>query len=291
MEIKSHMAALSCEEVRSSGECNLIPRRIIQTGPPNLPLIFRAAVQNVTLLHPTFEYRFFNDADVQSFIHQYFPEYKQVFEHFRFPIQKYDFFRYLAIYQMGGFYLDLDVFLVKNLTSLLSSRCVFPFEEPSGIQYLWDHFGLDWQIGNYAFGSTAGHPFLAAIIENCVRAQSDPSWVRPMMKGIPALFHKEFYVLNTTGPGMVSRTFAENPGLARELNILFPEDVRDRASWHQFGDFGVHQMEGSWRGPQKFLSLRLLHLWDAWTLHRVLRRARNRGKTRDLRQKLCEATD
>ena len=97
-----------------------IPRRIIQTGPANPPLLLRSASQTVKLLHPTFEYWFFDDAHVESFIQEHFPEYRRVYHSFRFPIQKYDFFRYLAVYRLGGFYLDLDVFLVKDLTPLLT---------------------------------------------------------------------------------------------------------------------------------------------------------------------------
>ena len=279
------------DTVRTAANCNLIPRRIIQTGPPSLPLLLRSASQNVRLLHPTFEYLFFDDAQVESFIQEHFPEYRRVYHSFRFPIQKYDFFRYLAVYRLGGFYLDLDVFLVKDLAPLLTAQCVFPFEELSGIQYLWKQFGMDWQIGNYAFGAAAGDPFLAAIIENCLQAKSDPSWVAPMMKGIPRPFHKEFYVLNTTGPGMVSRTFAGNPEMAQSINILFPDDVRNPRTWHQFGDLGVHHMAGTWREPQNLMSLRLLRLWDAWTLRRILSHAKDRGKTRNPVLQPCSATD
>src|SRR5439155_988054 len=82
------------------------------------------------------------------------------------------------------------------------------------------HLHIDWEIGNYAFGAAPGHPFLRAIIENCVRAQEDPAWVEPMMAGIPRPFRSGFDVLNTTGPGLVTRTLAENPQLARTVNVL-----------------------------------------------------------------------
>lgn len=259
----------------------MIPKLIIQTGPPNLPIILRSAIKNVTLLHPTFDYQFFDDAKVESFIDEHFPEYRDAYHSFRFPIQKYDFFRYLAIYHFGGFYLDLDVFLAQDLTPLLSSSCVFTFEELTPIQYLWRRFRMDWQIGNYAFGAAPRHPFLAAIIDNCLRAKQDPSWVAPMMKGIPKPFHDQFYILNTTGPGLVSRTFAENPHRAEDVTILFPDDVRDTRSWHHFGSFGIHQMVGSWRDSQNFLSLRLTRLWEGWTLRRILANSQGRGKTRE----------
>jgi len=258
----------------------MIPKRIIQTGPPELPLILRSAVTNVRLLNPTFEYCFFNDSQVEAFIREQYPAFREAFHSFRFPIQKYDLFRYLFVYTYGGFYLDLDVFLAEDLTPFLDSQCVFPFEELTAVKYFWRRFQMDWQIGNYAFGSEPGHPYLAAILENCLRAKDDPSWVKPMMKGIPKPFYGHFYVLNTTGPGLVSRTFAENPQLSDNVTILFPDDVRDPHGWHQFGCVGVHHMAGSWRGRQGILSHRLRRLWDAWTLRRILSESKKRGKTR-----------
>jgi mannosyltransferase OCH1-like enzyme len=203
----------------------MIPNLIIQTGPPRLPLLIQAAIVNVKLLHPDFEYRFYDDAMIDAFLATYFPEYRVEYRSFPFRMQRYDFFRYLVIYQFGGFYLDTDMFLARNLTPLLASECVFPFEELAARRYFWKHFQMDWQIGNYAFGAEPGHPFLAAVIENCLRAKRMPAWVRPMMEGVPHMLRDDVYVLNTTGPGMLSRTLAENPEFGSRINILFPDDV------------------------------------------------------------------
>ena len=54
----------------------MIPKRIIQTGKtPDLPPLCRAAVANVRLLNPDFEYCFFDDDQVAAFIAEHFPEY------------------------------------------------------------------------------------------------------------------------------------------------------------------------------------------------------------------------
>lgn len=260
----------------------MIPKRIIQTGPATLPLLIQSAVVNVKLLHPEFEYRFYDDAMIEAFLAEHFPEYRADYLSFHFRIQRYDFFRYLAIYKFGGFYLDLDVFLTRDLTSLVSSKCIFPFEELVESRYFWKHFQMDWQIGNYAFGAEPGHPFLAAVIENCLRARRMPAWVKPMMRGILPTLRNDLYVLNTTGPGMVSRTLAENPQFAGSINILFPDDVCNCGSWHQFGDYGVHNMAGSWRPRSNVFERLLKRLWKSWNLHRILAEGRTRGKTRSV---------
>jgi inositol phosphorylceramide mannosyltransferase catalytic subunit len=105
-----------------------IPKRIIQTDKSrNLPILQRSAVAGIRLNNPDFEYIFFDDLEVETFIGDHFPEYREVFNSFPFAIQKYDFFRYVAVYKLGGFYLDTDMLLATGLTDLLDCGCVFPF--------------------------------------------------------------------------------------------------------------------------------------------------------------------
>jgi inositol phosphorylceramide mannosyltransferase catalytic subunit len=260
-----------------------IPKRIIQTGKSlDLPLLAKAAVANVRLLNPDFEYLFFDNKQVEEFIDEQFPEYQDVFHSFRVPIQRYDFFRYLAVYHYGGFYLDLDVFLATSLADLLEFGCVFPFEELTINKFLRREYGMDWEIGNYAFGATARHPFIHAIIKNCVKAQKDPRWGQDMIQSIPRMFRDDFYVFSTTGPQLVSRTLAEYPGAAEEIKVLFPENVCDSTKRHHFGEFGVHLMEGTWLECKSFLRRRLFALWITWTNKMLLKESLSFGKRRSL---------
>src|ERR1700730_8677008 len=152
-----------------------IPRRIIQTDKSaDLPLFAKAAATNLRLLNPDFEYLFFDDSRIERFIDAEFPQYRSVFDSFSVRIQRYDLFRYLAVYRLGGFYFDTDVLLASGLEDLLEFGCVFPFEHLSIHSLLCEQYGMDWEIGNYAFGAAAGHPFLEAIVKNCVRAQQHP---------------------------------------------------------------------------------------------------------------------
>ena len=199
-----------------------IPARIIQTGKSrDLPLKNRASVANLKSLNPDFEYLFYDDSEVELFIDLEFPQYRSIYDGFPFRIQRFDFFRYLAVYRFGGFYFDLDVFLAEGLLGLLASGCVFPFEGLTWNRYLRGRYGIDWEIGNYAFGAAPRHPFLKAVIENCVKAQLEPDWVRPMLARVPSLFRSKFYVLCTTGPGLVTRTLVENPELAENVRYCF----------------------------------------------------------------------
>jgi hypothetical protein len=247
-----------------------------------MPLLAKAATTNLRLLNPDFEYLFFDDSQVEEFIDTEFPQYRPVFDSFSVRIQRYDLFRYLAVYRFGGFYFDTDVFLASGLEDLLELGCVFPFEHLSIFKFLRKEYEMDWAIGNYAFGATAGHPFLDAIIKNCVRAQQHPEWVEPVMKPIPRMFHREYFVLATTGPGLVSRTLAEYQGACDQVKVLFPEDVCDPTNWFCFGAYGVHLQVGRWR-ERMGLVHRLLHrIWEPRTRKALLKESRKRGGKRSL---------
>ena len=60
-----------------------IPRRLIQTGKSSeLRPSARAAVANLTLLHPDWDYLFFDDAAVSRFVTSEFPQYESIFKAF-----------------------------------------------------------------------------------------------------------------------------------------------------------------------------------------------------------------
>ena len=60
-----------------------IPGKIIQTGKTrSLPPAAKASATNLRLLHPDWEYLFFDDADVLRFIDSTFPQYRSTFDSF-----------------------------------------------------------------------------------------------------------------------------------------------------------------------------------------------------------------
>lgn len=235
---------------------------------------------NLRLLNPDYDYLCLDDAGAEAFVEQEFPQYRVVFDSFRFPIQRYDFLRYLAVYRYGGFYFDLDVLLASSLSDLLGHDCVFSFEAIALSHFLREDLGMDWLIGNYAFGAAPEHPFLRAVIENCIRGQENPSWVKPMFRGTPPPIKDEFFVINSTGPGLVSRTLAENPELAKTVTVLFPDDVCDIRKWNRFGDYGIHLMDSSWRVRKGFVRQKLVNYLWCWIQQRRVNQSLKLGRTR-----------
>jgi hypothetical protein len=139
---------------------------------------------------------------------------------------------------------------------------------------------MDWELGNYAFGAAPGHPFLEKLIANCAEAESNSERLAQLMDGVPRFSRPDYHVLNTTGPGQVSRTFAEHPALASTVTVLFPDDVCEPSTWHSFGTYGVHLMEGSWRGSAGFLRRRIANRLEARALERCVADSRRRGPVR-----------
>jgi mannosyltransferase OCH1-like enzyme len=246
-----------------------IPRRIIQTDKSrDLPLLAKAAATNLRLLNPDFEYLFFDDTDVEEFIDSEFPQYRTIVETFSTRIQRYDLFRYLAVYHFGGFYFDTDVLLASSIEDLIGVDCVFPFEELGINRFLAKEYGMDW--------------FLKAIINNCVRAQQHPDWADAMLKSIPRVFRRDWFVLATTGPGLVSRTLAEYPGANEQVKVLFPEDVCDPNTWHCFGLYGVHLQVGTWRKHERLVRRVLHRNWELRERKALLKESLKRGGKRTL---------
>jgi len=264
-----------------------IPARIIHVSCPpagesQLSLLHQAALANARALHPNFEHVLFGNAEMEEFVREEFPECRAAMASFSQRIQRADFFRYLAVYRLGGFYFDLDVLLARNISPLLDHTCVLSFEELTLNKFLRRSYGMDWEVANYAFGAAPQNAFIGALIENCLRFVREPAWGYQMMQGVPRAIWDVLLVPFTTGPGMVSRTLAENPHLAKDVTILFPEDVCDEGTWHQFGNFGIHLQQGAWRSRHSYLRRRLANLWESWMRRRLRRESCAKGKSRSL---------
>jgi len=264
-----------------------IPARIIHVSCPpagesQLSLLHQAALANARALHPNFEHVLFGNAEMEEFVREEFPECRAAMASFSQRIQRADFFRYLAVYRLGGFYFDLDVLLARNISPLLDHTCVLSFEELTLNKFLRRSYGMDWEVANYAFGAAPQNAFIGALIENCLRFVREPAWGYQMMQGVPRAIRDVLLVPFTTGPGMVSRTLAENPHLAKDVTILFPEDVCDEGTWHQFGNFGIHLQQGAWRSRHSHLRRRLANLWESRMRRRLHRESCAKGKSRSL---------
>jgi mannosyltransferase OCH1-like enzyme len=234
----------------------MIPKRIICTNicrsllKPKLD----ECVARMEALHPDWEVVFFSDGDCRDLIQTHCPQYKELYDWYPRPVLKADFFRVAAVHALGGFYFDTDLWLYESVAPLRKHEAVFPWEWTMDL----DEFSRRYteeekktikrrQVGNYAFGAEAGHPFLRALMSEMV--------ARTEMFDAESCYDTD--VLHATGPDMVTCVYYREPEKWRSLELLtgvrsttgpqhentnWPED------WHRFGKYGIHLLSGTWRG-------------------------------------------
>jgi len=111
------------------------------------------------------EYRFYDDAAIESFLQTHFPP--EMFEAYNSLIPgafKADLFRYCALLIYGGVYADMDVLLESNLEASIPPDVGFmtPYDAPG------EAFGTRHCLWNGLIAVAPGHPFMAKAIENVV---------------------------------------------------------------------------------------------------------------------------
>lgn len=156
---------------------NEIPKIIHQTYyHKNLPPEIQQNVDYLKSLNPDWEYRLYDDDDIEAYIHTHYPKLLSIYKRINptYGAAKADFFRYLLVYNEGGLYLDIKSSLAMPLSEVLlpTDRYLLSHwqNEPGQI-----HANLGHQNGvNHVFGefqqwyivAAKGHPFLKAVIEN-----------------------------------------------------------------------------------------------------------------------------
>lgn len=210
---------------------------IIQTWKSNeVPAHYIQFMSNIRELNPHANFLFFTDEDIVEFVRERCPEYYDTFVGLKYKIQQLDFFRYLAVYYYGGVYLDLDMDICRSFDDLDLSRCSFPVET----------LGLknpNFLVGNYAFYSPKGDPFLKHIIENIVRPVIADEEIEKAQIG-----HcdppEQVYVYFTTGPELVTRSYRTFADPA-SVGLLEPAPYAENC----FGKYGYHRCYGAWKHP------------------------------------------
>jgi len=234
----------------------VIPRRIIRTN--RSAHIFEPVMSGceaaLRALMPDYEHVFFDDFAARDFIEERRPDLLPLYDGFLRNVQRADLFRMVAVAELGGFYLDMDVLLFRRLDDLCAASVVFPFEceftpEHFLRRHRCEHTSDEQlpQIGNYGFGASAGHWFLEEVITE-IKARSEDLTART----------HPVNVLWCTGPECLNAVRHRHLDRLRgELHILrgipSPEELQacgkdscNRHDWYHFGSLGTHLMTNTW---------------------------------------------
>jgi len=217
-----------------------IPKIIIQTWKNDqIPPQYAMLIDSIRKSNPDYKYLFFTDETIIQFFQTNYPEYYQTYLNLPIKIQRIDFFRYIAVYHYGGFYMDLDMTGLKSFDDLLNHDCIFPIDEfiqqnmckmrrykpfcDKGYYYL---------LGQYAFAASPKHPFIKSLIDNIHNN------INKHIKNVN--FESEDYVYKTTGPDFVTEMYM-NYANQKEVFVL------NNGRRQYFGDYAKHNYFGTWK--------------------------------------------
>jgi len=222
-----------------------IPKIIIQTWKDNyIPTRYEPLVKSVRYKNPAYKYIFFTDNDIETFLKKNYPQYYQTFLQLPVVIQKIDFFRYVAVYHYGGFYLDLDMQCLKSFDPLLDFSCVFPVDlHITNIMCMVPRFmtsctnGEDIFVGQYAFGAEPRNEFVKILVDNIHNR------IQHILQMYSQLQNKKDlqFVYSTTGPDYVTKQYY---AFENRSNITILQHDSDQ----YFGKFAAHKAMGTWKG-------------------------------------------
>ena len=238
-----------------------IPKIIIQTWKNKDISRFKPLPDTVKKYNSDYEYKFFTDEDIETFLKQNYPNYFKIYNQLPIKIMKIDFFRYVAIYHYGGFYIDLDVECYKSFNPLLNHSAVFPIENEllkdvcirdkklgRYKNHDCDKYKVD--VGQYTFGACPKHPFMKILADNI--ANNIDNINQEYQRLISNKKSTKYFVYYTTGPDYVSHEYYQylkKPNYKLKPIELLHAGYRENGKyeWFSFGDYAKHKLFGTWK--------------------------------------------
>ena len=214
----------------------MIPKIIHQTYKNyNLPETFLDCQKQIKALHPDFEYRFYTDEDIDTYIKTNFPDYYEAFNELPRKIMKIDMFRYFLMYKEGGLYADMDYYMFRAF-DLLDFPVVIPCNRETN--------GIPECLGNCIFASEAKNAFWKTLIDTL------------FITDRTLAFKSKDDVLSSTGPGFVYKMWLkyihkENIYIPKR-SLFHPATKIDNAYFTMLQNqnvYGIHLCTGLWLKP------------------------------------------
>jgi mannosyltransferase OCH1-like enzyme len=217
----------------------MIPKIIHQTYKDNnLPEIYKLCQNQIKNLCKNYQYNFYTDNDMNSFIKENFFEYYECFNNLPRKIMKIDMFRYFLMYKYGGWYLDMDYYLVNslNLPYLNNQKIILPCNREN-------NGGDERLLGNCIFASEPNHPYWKTLMDEMLNFDLSKDY-----KG-------DSVIISTTGPGLVTKMWL-NSSYKDQIfipnRILFHPPSTDLTNakiveLKKLKSVGMHICTGLWR--------------------------------------------
>jgi len=203
--------------------------------------------------NPEWEYRFWGYKAIDQFLLDYFPEFIEKYNDFRYDVQRWDAIRYLILLKLGGVYADLDYECLEPLDWLWGKKSCCLGLDPVEHSRI---FNKPYIISNAFMAVVPQHPFFKAIINEISNNHSNSQ-------------DKFNYVLETTGPYMLSNLYESY--LKKNQIWLIPSELTSPLSKNEVISiirgrstdviaekiekaYAVHYFFGSWYTKENFNS-------------------------------------
>ncbi|OAA34144.1 Glycosyltransferase, DXD sugar-binding motif protein [Metarhizium rileyi] len=111
------------------------------------------SVQSCIDIHPGWESHIWTDENASQFVADKFPELKELWDNYHYPVQRIDALRYMLLYAYGGVILDMDLKCKRALGPLRRFSFVAPEAHPTG-------FSIGFMMAN------KGNAFVGNIVRN-----------------------------------------------------------------------------------------------------------------------------
>jgi mannosyltransferase OCH1-like enzyme len=187
-------------------------------------------------MNPDCEVRLWTDRDIDAFVRTEFREQYSMWRCYAMQIERVDAWRYMALYRLGGMYLDLDMEPCQPFAPLFDHDhdLVLALEHPVDSRAA----GRPQTIAQAVMLAAPENPFLGRVIDR-----------------LRAFAGRKDRPLGTTGPTFLTAVYdeAEPPeGLLLGHEAFFPVCFGERFKREARGTFAVHRMAGTWRPHNRF---------------------------------------
>ncbi|KAL4235346.1 hypothetical protein ACF0H5_006981 [Mactra antiquata] len=140
-----------------------IPKIIHQTWSESaIPATFKDNVISFTKFNPEYEYYLWTDKGARDLIAKKHKELLKTFDNYVEPVRKSDMLRYVALYEYGGVYADLDTVCLRNLDRVLNKySCVFT---PEPFEHATLFYNTEFMVTNSIMFCSAKHPYMKQLM-------------------------------------------------------------------------------------------------------------------------------
>ena len=217
----------------------MIPKIIHQTYRNHeLPEVYAMCAKQMIALHPDYEYKFWTDEGMYSFLRTEFPDYWEKFASLPRVILQVDMFRYFLMYKFGGVYADLDYYMLRPIDDVLDKELVLPVNREAAD-------GTPSCLGNCIFASRPGHPFWKHLMDSLFTIDrsgihSDSNVETSEFGTGPGFVYASWrkYSMDDSSIYLPPKSMFHPPS---KQSLAYLESLRAR------GVYGMHWCSGLWR--------------------------------------------